>query len=196
MNKLMVAALVGAGIVTLPVFAQSADKDGPAEQAGTVTLSAIESRIRAEFAKVDANGDGFVERGEADAHRAKRLAEMRDRHFAALDANKDGSISRAEFDAAHGARSSGSEAGHTMHGEGAPAMSHGHRRSRAMAILGDRMFDRADSNKDGRVSLSEAMARPTQRFKMMDANGDGTVTPDERKAARDRRKSEWQQKKS
>jgi Ca2+-binding EF-hand superfamily protein len=196
MKKLMVAALVGAGIVTIPVFAQVNGKDDQAPQAGPATLAAIESRIKAEFAKVDANGDGFVERDEADAHRAKRMAEMRDLHFAALDANKDGSISRAEFDNAHGARPNPAGAGtdRANPGKGHHAMGHGDRRARAMALLGDRMFERADTNKDGKVSLSEALARPTERFKMMDANGDGTVTLKERKAARERRRSEWRQK--
>jgi hypothetical protein len=41
----------------------------------------------------------------------------------------------------------------------------------------------ADTDKDGAVSQAEFMAAAMQRFDRADANHDGTVTRDERKAA-------------
>jgi EF hand len=196
MKTTTLIALIGATALSVPLIAQTADKPHGAGHREPMTLAAIESRIKAEFAKTDTNADGYIAREEAEAQREQRAAAMRDRHFATLDANKDGSISRAEFDSAHGPRAGGGHKGHGMQDDAAAPKGPGHHRGRGMAMLGDRMFDRADTNKDGRVSLSEALARPTERFKAMDANGDGTVTPEEGKAARERRRMEWRQKAS
>jgi len=42
------------------------------------------------------------------------------------------------------------------------------------------MFERADANHDGRVSLQEMTAAALQHFDAADANHDGKLTPDER----------------
>jgi hypothetical protein len=49
-----------------------------------------------------------------------------------------------------------------------------------MHAFGGRMFEMADANRDGRVSLQEAQTAALQHFDMMDANRDGQVTPQER----------------
>jgi len=46
-----------------------------------------------------------------------------------------------------------------------------------------RMFDLADMDKDGRVSLKEAEAAALQQFDAADLNHDGVLTPDERRQA-------------
>ena len=43
------------------------------------------------------------------------------------------------------------------------------------------MFEMADANKDGRVSLQEAQAAALQHFDMADTNRDGQITREERK---------------
>ena len=52
---------------------------------------------------------------------------------------------------------------------------------RGSAIV--RLFDAADVNKDGRVSLEEARQAVLQHFDAADLNRDGTLTPDERRQA-------------
>jgi hypothetical protein len=46
------------------------------------------------------------------------------------------------------------------------------------------MFELADTNKDGKVSLAEAQSIALQHFDRADLNHDGKLTPDERKQAR------------
>ena len=55
-----------------------------------------------------------------------------------------------------------------------------------MGGFGANMIERLDSDHDGRVSLAEAQAKALAMFDRIDANRDGTVTPDERRAARER----------
>ena len=47
-----------------------------------------------------------------------------------------------------------------------------------------RMFDAADTNKDGKVSLAEEQQLALSHFDRMDLNHDGTITPAERQQAR------------
>lgn len=78
-------------------------------------------------------------------------------HFDAIDANRDGQVSADELRAAHAARRGGKGGG---------------------------MFARADADKDGRVSQQEFIARATERFQRLDANGDGFLTKDEAASGR------------
>jgi hypothetical protein len=50
--------------------------------------------------------------------------------------------------------------------------------------FGGHLFEMADTNKDGRVSLAEAQALALQHFDQADVNHDGQLTPDERRQAR------------
>jgi EF hand domain-containing protein len=69
-------------------------------------------------------------------------------------------------------------------GRSATRAHRGMRGMRHMAMMGGRMFDMADANKDGRVSLQEAQTAALQHFDMADTNRDGQVTPDERRQMR------------
>jgi Ca2+-binding EF-hand superfamily protein len=66
---------------------------------------------------------------------------------------------------------------------GAPDMPHPGMRMHRMgaAMMGGHMFDMADANKDGRVTLQEATDTAVHHFDMADANRDGRITPDERR---------------
>ncbi|WP_267433665.1 hypothetical protein [Sphingomonas sp. GM_Shp_1] len=46
----------------------------------------------------------------------------------------------------------------------------------------------------GNITRAAAIAAADQRFAAMDANHDGTVTPDEMRAYREQRRTEWQQR--
>ncbi|MFL6739025.1 MAG: EF-hand domain-containing protein [Sphingomicrobium sp.] len=161
-------------------------------QMKTMTRDEVVTHVRDMFAKLDANRDGFVMKEEANAaHQrlagdrrakiAKRMAERGANGGAAfdrLDANKDGSISRQEFDAGRRLRQERRIA--VMQQGGRPGMMRMHRIGMG---LGRGLFDMADANKDGRVSLQEATAAALQHFDSADLNHDGKLTPEERRQA-------------
>ena len=166
--------LIGAaalGLVMVPALAQ--DRGG---KAGPVTRADVEARVKDRFAKIDANRDGSVTPAEMRTHAQGKKAERRDKRFDALDANNDGAVSKSEFDAA-------------------PVANEG-KRKRGMRMMraARGMWKAADVNGDGQISLTEALARPLERFDRADTNRDGVMTPDERKAARDQMRSEWRAK--
>ena len=57
------------------------------------------------------------------------------------------------------------------------------RRARHGMGFGGRLFEMADSNRDGRVSLAEAQQAALQHFDRADLNHDGTLTREERQQA-------------
>src|SRR5690349_14751307 len=81
--------------------------------------------------------------------------------FARLDTNHDNVLSRAEFDAV----------GQQLKAR----MEHA---SVARGGMAARMFDRADANKDGRVTLAEMQQAALAQFDRADLNHDGTITPE------------------
>ena len=172
-----------------------------------MTRAEVVDHVGKLFAKLDGNRDGYVTREEAGSvhdrmmrgmHGAmmrgdleKRLAERgvhigdRAATFDRLDANKDGSISRQEFTSArpqgHRERVFVMREGKGAHGAGGPGM---RMRMHRMGGFGGRMFERADANKDGRVTLAEAQTAALAHFDRADTNRDGRITPDERKNVR------------
>jgi Ca2+-binding EF-hand superfamily protein len=172
----------------------------------TETREEVVAHVREMFAKLDANKDGAVTREEADAAHKAMASEIRQKFtkrvasgdfphpdrgamFDKLDTNKDGSISRQEYMSAkpeirqqrvfvmrdgEGPVEVGGEPGH-------PGMRtfRFHRSGFGMGMHKE-MFERADTNRDGRVSLQEMTAAALQHFDAADANHDGKLTPDER----------------
>lgn len=131
-------------------------------------------------------------------HMGKQMADgmaMPDRGavFDRLDANHDGNISRQEFMASKPQirterfvlkREGGPEAAAVpgmpamamrMHG----GMGMGKRAGMGMG-MGGHLFEMADANHDGRVSLAEAQAAVLAHFDKADVNRDGKISPEER----------------
>ena len=160
--------------------AYAAHHDGP-DGDRTVTRAELQTHAAEMFAKMDVNKDGRIDQADRSAHEIA----LRNEHFTKLDTNKDGSISRAEFDAAHsGGPDHGPGGGKSMGGMGmggammgGSAHGKGHRG-------GMKMIQMADANYDQAISREEFSAAHLKHFGMSDANKDGTVTPDERRAAR------------
>ena len=160
----------------------------------------VQAKVRTHFAQLDANKDGAITTAEIAAMKMHHqgMGDMK-RHdgpmrdpaaaFDRLDANKDGSISRDEF--AKG-REMRIEKRIVMREGGAPgAMGKHHMGGGKMGggkmgggMAGGHMIAMADTNKDGRITLAEAEAMALQHFDKMDANHDGQVTRDERRAGR------------
>jgi len=165
------------------------------------TRDDVIAHVHEMFSKLDRNKDGFVTREEADAMHQAMAGEMSEkfaRHFAdggmphadrgamfdKLDKNKDGSISRQEFMSAkpdiHEQRVFVMRDGEgPVDIEGGPGKPHVKIMRMDMGMHG-RMFESADANHDGKVSLQEMTNAALQHFDMADANHDGKLTPDER----------------
>ena len=139
------------------------------------TRADAQARVKAMFDRIDANHDGSITLAEFDAYRTARLAEWqakrgerRDQAFAAMDSDQNGQISKAEFDSF--ATSDRAKALRHMAGAGM-----------IRARMGNRWFDRADGNHDGKVTLDEAQSSAMAVFDRADADHNGTVTPEERR---------------
>lgn len=171
MKTWIFGGVAAAALIALPAFAQmdGMHHKGPK---GPETRAEVEARVKAHFADVDTNKDGAITKTEAEAFHAKMRAERHDRMFAMMDTDKNGQISRQEFDARHDGK-----------GEAPHGYRHGMKGRNKGGMMRDAMFDRADADKDGRLTLSEANAHALARFDRADANKDGTITPEERRDA-------------
>jgi hypothetical protein len=168
--------------------------------------------VRDLFAKLDTNRDGVVTREEVDALHQKMVSAMgvagdwqkrfadhgvlmgdRGAIFDRLDTNHDGSISRQEFMAGQPQMRqqrvmilrNGPEGAPGVPGE--PGMEHMKMHLRGAGMdrgFGGHLFDMADSNHDGRLTLQEAEAAALAHFDRADLNHDGRITPEERSQAR------------
>lgn len=172
---------------------------------GAMTLPEMQAKIAQMFARHDANKDGALTKEEMAAKMGKkrmtwtgkdgekmvmREGPMGDPNalFAKLDTNKDGMLSRDEF--AKG-REMRIERRIEMKGDRAPGtprermgermgqMMKMHHGMGGMGMMHGQMFDMADANKDGRVTLAEAQGAAARHFAMADTNRDGKVTRDE-----------------
>jgi Ca2+-binding EF-hand superfamily protein len=179
--------------------------------AKTHSRADVGAHVRKIFERLDANRDGYVTKAEAQAakaHHGDRMTKRIERHgggshermaadrgamFDRIDTNRDGSISRAEFEAAPRheerrvvIRTDGARP------DGAPGMGmmRGMRMGMGMGGLHGRMFDLADANRDGRVTLQEATDAAYRHFDMADVNRDGQITREERIQMRQKMRAE------
>jgi len=167
--------------------------------------------VRELFAKLDTNHDGFITREELEAFHHKMagmegmgrdMAQRFREHplpvpdraamFDKLDTNHDGVISRQEYMTARPEirerqvfimRNGSAPGGPGEAGMPRMMAMHMHGAGMHMGGFGSRMFEMADTNHDGRVSLQEAEAAALAHFDKADLNHDGKITPDERERA-------------
>ena len=181
MKSLLFSAAAAVAVLSVtPVLAQSSPAAHTAMQ--PMTRAGIVQMVQQHFTMLDTNKDGFITKAEMDAgksamkdRRASRKEERGAKMFDRMDSNHDGSITRQEFDSAHQAMA-GRMDGHGRRGMHRMGMMHA-------AGMGGRMFDMADADKDGRVSLQEATTAAAAHFDRADTNHDGTITPDEMRSA-------------
>lgn len=146
--------------------------------------------------------DAIYNRFDTDKNGSISLTEAPERmqqRFEAIDANGDMSISREELTAMFGNRR-GQQAGAgegKQQGAGAKR-NRGERddRKEGQGKKGARkqmdvsqLIERADTNKDGAISIEEAPDRMKQRFEQLDADSSGTITAEEMKTAFEKMRS-------
>lgn len=179
MKKLMIAMSVAAALGAAGFAVAQSPRDGaaPAHRPmwgdangdKVVTKAELTADLQKRFAAMDLNGDGKVTPEERAQARDKRF----DARFAKMDANGDGQLSKAELKAAHEGRDRDGRRGY--HGKGPGE-------GRGMGAAGP--HDRMTGEKDGVLTRDAFMARPLAMFDRADANKDGKVTAEERQAAR------------
>ena len=166
---------------------------------GVMTRTEVVEKVRNHFSRFDADKDGSITSQEMGSFRGRlgkgKLSEgaeprvmihegpMRDpgAAFDRLDVNKDGVISRDEFTKAREQRI---EKRVVMREKIKEARKDGRlgamRMHRRDGMGSARMIVMADTDKDGRITLTEAETLALQHFDQMDANRDGQVTREER----------------
>ena len=169
---------------------------------GVMTRTEVVEKVRNHFSRFDADRDGSITtaemgavRGRKGAHRmaeggqpdiAIREGRMRDPNaaFDRLDTNRDGMISRDEFAKGREQRIEKRIVMREKIKDARKAGKLGNMRMHRMGGVGGmgsaRMIVMADTDKDGRITLSEAETLALQHFDQMDANHDGQVTREER----------------
>ena len=178
MKKIITIALGSAALV----IGGTAVAQQSGMMGGDMTRAEAQTKASERFAKMDVNGDGQLDP-------ADREARMRER-FDETDTSGNGELSFAEVTAAREARKEMREERRAERGErsgmrGERRGMRGHRGGGGR--MGERMMERADTDNSGSVSQAEFNAAALARFDRADANGDGTITADERRAMRGQR---------
>ena len=188
MKKIVLLGAAAAAVIATPSLAQQVR--GGFQQGAGVTRAEVQTRVRDMFARVDGNRDGYVTQAEAQAfrnaargNRREARQDRREERFARLDANRDGEISRAEFFASP-QRGDRAERRGFRNERRAERIERRGQRGGLFARLGERRFDRVDTNDDGRISLAEATQLRLQAFDRADVNRDGRLTREERRSLR------------
>ncbi|MFZ4166724.1 EF-hand domain-containing protein [Brevundimonas sp. NPDC058933] len=186
MNKTLggVAAIAFLTVFGGVAVAQTAAPQRPARaMAQPVSQADFVQRRVERLRAADADRDGTVTAEEMRAAGQAKRVERRTAMFDRLDANKDGSISRAEFEAP---RADGQRAGR---GQRAERAGRGHRGMHGGA-------QRMGRGGEGRfpIVIAEAEQKATAAFARLDANRDGTLTGEERRAGMQARRAEMREK--
>lgn len=156
----------------------------------SVTADEFDSRLRERFARLDKNSDGVVDAAEAEAHvtqlseRGGRFREwMRDSFKARFDADRDGKVTRQEaldrvrrqfsrMDLDGDGRITDADLPPMMRGRG---VLKGEAGMIGRGGFGLGRLLGADANKDGVITLDEALAEGGRRFDLADRNKDGVI---------------------
>ncbi len=172
----------------------------------SVTAEEFDARIRERFARLDKNSDGVIDASEVETQMSemqghRRFGErMRERFQARFDKDRDGKITRAEvldrvrrdfarMDLDGDGRITDADLPPPMRGRG--VLKGEGFAGRGMAPMGGAMggmglgrLIAADANKDGVITLDEALAEAGRRFDAADRNKDGVIDQTDRDAMR------------
>lgn len=180
MLRTYAAAMLAATSLVATLAVARPQSDGDTQpQREPMTRTAVEQRAATMFARLDADGDARL----TPADRAARTDQRQDSRFARLDADGNGAISREEFAAGADHRAERRSEHRAGMGERRPGRDHarmgGQRGPRGGA---QRILARADADGDGAVTQAEFASAMLARFDAADADRDGTIEADERRA--------------
>ena len=165
-----VAALAAGGAA----YAQA--RPAPAERP-EMTRAQVQERAAEAFSRMDLNKDGVLNQADREA-REKAL-------FERIDANHDGAVTLAEFtarrDQRQDARGERREERADRRGPGGPGFA---MRGQGGPRAGMGMARGADADRDGTVTQAEFTGAALARFDRADANKDGRISGDERRGMR------------
>jgi Ca2+-binding EF-hand superfamily protein len=166
-----------------------------------MTQDEFDATTRARFARLDKNGDGVIDVSEIEATLSKRVerrghgrGHMAQRRMRAFDTDRDGKVTKDEFTTTVRSRFAQLDLNNDgrITDEDLPPRLRGRdilasdsdmgRRGPGSRIL--RLLRNADANKDGVVTLDEAMAAADKRFAGLDRNKDGVIDTADRDALR------------
>lgn len=154
MIRSVMMASLGALVLGGVALAQDGRR-GDSDGDGRISREEFVAAHTARLAGVDTDGNGTVTVEELQAAHAARREARAERRFERIDTDGSGQISREEFEDAH--------------------MGRGHGRRGGEAL--------AEHIGDG-LTVAEIEARAADRFARIDADGDGYVTAEERRALR------------
>lgn len=156
--------------------AASAQEAPKREPRPPMTRADVEQRTNQTFARMDANKDGVLDQ----ADRAAREKAAFDR----IDANGDGAISPEEFAARGDQRREASQARAEDGQRQGPRQGSRMGRRGGSGAMGFGLARNADTDGDGAVTQAEFASAALARFDSVDANKDGTISREERRAQR------------
>jgi Ca2+-binding EF-hand superfamily protein len=158
---------------------------------GRLSMDEFLAPARARFELADRDGTGTIECAvkqqasyrpggdEGAPHRRAGGFRGRGNLCAKNDLNEDGKLTRAELDKAVATEFSGAGKGQSL----TPDQFYGVMAARFRDTAG-KMFTRADSDHDGKLTLAEFASREEKFFAHLDKNNDGVVTRDEMASSR------------
>jgi len=169
------AFAITASVLAIPSISRSQPVHAMGE---AMTRAQAESQIAERFAAADADGDGRVTRAEADAHHGAGRAGHRggERPEFAEERSMRARLTGEELAPLTGDRAATPD---NDRAGAAGENSRGDHRGMDHAM----MFEAADANSDGALTLAEMTAHALAMFDRADTDSDGIVTPEERLAA-------------
>jgi Ca2+-binding EF-hand superfamily protein len=158
-------------------------KEMDTDKNGVITLDEFLGRTGDRFARLDKNGDGFVDAPDIAA-RIKEDAEYRAKRFLKVfDANRDGKVTKEEFEQ----RAKDRFAMRDLNGDGVVDLED---LQPGMRERAGRWAEGAKDGKEGaeakeprRFSLDRLLGRTDRRFAGLDKNGDGVIDAKDFEAA-------------
>lgn len=186
-----IAAVSVAAGLTLPALAQMGGSP--------TTRAEVESNVKERLGKFDANKDGTVSSEEMRAYAEARMAKRSDETFAAMDADKNGSVSRAEYDAWSKTRGDRMVRIERMTPPAPPMPGAAPTPDGKPVVRREMRIMTMDGHGDGKgphimamsssgsgIVIADAVKKALERFDAMDTDKNGTISPEERKAQRER----------
>ncbi len=187
-----IAILTGTIFVSGTAFAQrghnkfmrffDSDKDG------NVTMQEFDKAAKSRYQRMDKNNDGKMTDDEFKAYLSERRDERRNKKFQKMDANKDGAVSKDEYIAYQTNKAEKRFSRMDTDKNSMLTQEENNKRGKRRRPGGNKMLKRLDTNNDGIVTQKESYNAWSNWFGRIDANGDKTVTKEEVRAYRDKKR--------